>query len=143
MWVFLSLLSALAAGVTPTLTKAGMKDVDSNLATAIQAVVIVTLTWGLVAAQGNMGKVMELDRRSLIYLGISGVVTTLAYLFYFGALKMGDASRVAPIDRLSLVFAILIAVLFLKEKINAQVIVGAALMTVGAVVIAFAKKTGG
>lgn len=140
MWILLSLLSALAAGLTATLTKIGLKDVDSNLGTAIQAVVILVLTWGLVAVQGNLGEVAKIDRRSLLFLLASGVVTTSAYLFYFGALKQGDAARVAPIDRLSLVVAIVFAVIFLKEKINAQTVFGAVLMAGGALVIALAKK---
>lgn len=140
MWITLALLSALAAGVTATLTKVGLKSVDSNLGTAVQAVVILILTWGVVAFQGNLGEVARIDRRSLLFLLASGVVTTLAYLFYFGALKQGDAARVAPVDRLSLVFAIALAFFFLKEKLTWQIIVGAVLMSGGAVLIATAKK---
>lgn len=140
MWIVLSLLSALAAGVTATLTKLGLKDVDSNLGTAVQAIVILVLTWALVAFQGNLGEVAKIDRRSLLFLLASGVVTTGAYLLYFGALKQGDANRVAPLDRLSLVFALVFAVIFLKEKVNAQTIIGAGLMAVGALVVALAKK---
>lgn len=140
MWIVLALLSALAAGVTATLSKVGFKDVDSNLGTAVQAVVIVVLTWSIVAFQGNLGEVAKIDRRSLMFLLASGVVTTVAYLLYFGALKQGDAARVAPLDRLSLIFAIVFAVFFLKEKINAQVIIGAVLMSGGALLVALAKK---
>jgi transporter family protein len=140
VWILLSILSALAAGVTATLTKLGLKDVDSNLGTAVQAIVILILTWTVVAVQGNLGDVTKIDRRSLLFLLGSGVVTTTAYLLYFGALKQGDAARVAPIDRLSLVFAIILAVIFLKEKVSAQTVFGAALMAGGALIIALAKK---
>ena len=138
MWIFLSLLSAFFAGATATVSKIGLKNVDSNVGFAIQSVVILILTWGYVAVSGKSRELTEIEPKAWGWLLLSGVITTLAYLAYFAAIKMGDVSRVAPIDRLSLVFAIVFAVLFLGDKINGATIFGASLMAIGALVIGFA-----
>jgi transporter family protein len=121
-----------------TLSKAGVKNVDSSLAFAVQSVLILLVSWGVVAYQGNLGDVSRIDRRTWVYLLVAGVITCLSSLFTFRALKLGDASRVSPLERISLVFAIVFAVIFLKERINWQVILGAVLMAVGALIIAVA-----
>ena len=141
MWVLFALLAAFSAAVVTVLSKAGIKNVDSNLAFAIQAVVIILVSWGVVLVQGNVPRLAAIDGRSWAYLLIAGVVTTLSSLFTFRALKLGDASQVNPLERLSLVFAILFAALFLKEKITWQIIIGAVLMAAGAIIIAMAKKS--
>ncbi len=138
MWIVFSLLGALSAAIVVTLSKAGVKNVDSSLAFAVQSVLILLVSWGVVAYQGNLGDVTRIDRRTWIFLLVAGVITCLSSLFTFRALKLGDASRVSPLERISLVFAIVFAVIFLKEKINWQVIVGAILMAIGALVIALA-----
>lgn len=140
MWILFALLAAVTAAIVTTLSKAGVKDLDPSLAFAIQAVLIFLVSWGVVAVGGNFSQVKNIDGRTWIYLIVAGVLTTASSLFTFRALKLGDASQVNPIERLSLVFAILFAVLFLKEKINWQIILGAVLMAAGAVVIALAKK---
>lgn len=142
MWILFALLAALAAAIVTTLSKAGIKNIDSSLAFAIQAVLIILVSWGVVLIQGNGAQVKEIDGRTWMYLIIAGVMTTASSLLTFRALKLGDASQVNPLERVSLVFAILFAALFLKEKITWQIIIGALLMTVGAVLIAMAKKTG-
>lgn len=141
MWILFALLAAVSAAVVTTVSKAGVKDLDSSLVFAIQAVLIILISWIVVAIKGVAPQIKEIDGRTWIYLVVGGVVTTISSLLTFQALKLGDASRVNPLERLSLVFAILFAVLFLKEKINWQIIVGALLMAGGAVIIALAKKT--
>ena len=135
-----ALLAALAGAVMATLTKAGLKGVDSNVGLAVQSVLILLIAWGAVAFQGNLGRLGELDRRSWTYLLLAGVVTGVSSLFLYRALKLGNASRVVPLDRLSLVFAILLGSVFLKEKVGWQVIVGGGLMALGALVIAWASE---
>jgi transporter family protein len=140
MWIFLSLLSALFAGITATVVKGVSKQVDSTLGFGVQAVVILVCTWVIIAVQGKAGDLVNIDARSWMFLVITGVITTFAYIFYFGALSMGNASQVAPLDRLSLIFAIVFAAVFLKEKLTPQIIAGGALMAAGALMIAMSKQ---
>jgi bacterial/archaeal transporter family protein len=140
MWIVYSLLGALGAGVVATLTKAGLKNVDPVVGVAIQSVLLLVLTWAMVAVQGNLGQVSQIERQAWIYLVLAGVVTSVSYWLLFKALKLGDASRVVPLDRLSLVFGIILAAVFLKEKITASVACGGALMAAGALLIALSKR---
>ncbi|UOG73641.1 EamA family transporter [Hymenobacter tibetensis] len=142
MWIVFSLLAALSAAVVVTLSKAGIKTVDSSLAFAIQSILIVLVAWSVVAWQGNLPDVAAIDRRSWVFLIAAGVITCVSSLLSFRALSLGNASRVSPLDKVSLVFAIMLAAVFLKEKISWQVMLGAGLMVVGAVVIAMAKPAG-
>jgi transporter family protein len=141
MWIVFSLLAALSAAIVVTLSKAGVKNMDSSLAFAVQSVLILLVSWSVVAFQGNLGDVARIDRRTWIYLLVAGVITCLSSLFTFRALKLGDASRVSPLERISLVFAIVFAVIFLKERVSWQVILGAVLMAVGALLIAIAAPS--
>ena len=138
-WLIFALLSAVFAAFTAILAKIGVKDVNSNLATAIRTVVILLFAWGIVFAQGNYKSLGTISKTTWIFLILSGVATGLSWLFYFRALQLGEASKVAPIDKLSLVLTIVFAVIFLKEKLTAQTIIGAILMTVGTILIALAK----
>ena len=131
-WIFYALLSAVFAALTAILAKIGIKDVDSNLATAIRTIVIVLFAWGIVFYQGTAKQLSGISRFSLVFLLLSGVATGLSWLFYFHALQIGQASRVAPIDKLSLVMTVMLAWFFLGEKLTAPVIAGAILMSVGA-----------
>ncbi|QKZ13660.1 EamA family transporter [Spirosoma sp. KUDC1026] len=140
MWILFSLLAALATAVVVTLSKAGIKNVDSSLGFAIQSVLIVIVAWSVVIGQGNLSDLNRIDRRSWIFLGIAGVITCLSSLLSFRALKLGDAARTSSLDKVSLVFSVLLAVVFLKEKVNWQVILGVVLMGAGAVVIAMARE---
>ena len=142
MWIVFSLLAALAAAVVVTLSKAGIKNVDSSLAFAIQSVLIVVVAWSVVAWQGNLPDVSGIDRRSWLFLIAAGVITCISSLLSFRALSLGNASQVSPLDKVSLIFAIALAAVFLKEKVSWQVLVGAGLMVIGAVVIAMAKPAG-
>lgn len=141
MWILFALLAALTAAIVTTLSKAGIKDTDSSLAFAIQSVLILIVAWGTVLVQGSVPELKNIDNRTWIYLTIAGVVTALSSLLTFRALKLGDASQVSPLERVSLVFSILFAALFLKEKITWQIIIGAVLMAAGAIIIALAKKS--
>jgi transporter family protein len=141
MWILFALLAALSAAVVTTLSKAGIKNVDSSLAFAIQSVLILAVSWSVVIAQNNVGDVKGLDTRTWVFLIIAGIITALSSLLTFRALKLGDASQVSPLERVSLVFAILFAGVFLKEKITWQIILGALLMTAGAIIIAVSKKS--
>lgn len=138
-WWIAASLSAIFAALTAILAKIGIKNIDSNLATAIRTTVILIFTWGIVFAQGTAGSLTQIPKNSYLFLIASGVATGLSWLFYFRALQIGDASKVVPIDKLSLVLTIIFAGIFLKEKITLTIILGSVLMTVGAIIIAFAK----
>lgn len=138
-WLIFALLSAVFAAFTAVLAKIGVKDVNSNLATAIRTVVILLFAWGIVFAQGNYKSLGALSKSTWIFLILSGIATGLSWLFYFRALQLGEASRVAPIDKLSLVLTVVFAVIFLKEKLTPLGTIGVVLMTIGTVLIALAK----
>ncbi len=140
MWIVFALLAAFSAAIVTILSKAGIKDIDPTLGFAIQSVLIIIVAWTVVLVQGNFPQIKEIKSSAWIYLIIAGVITTLSSLFTFRALKLGDASKVNPLERLSLIFAIVMAGLFLKEKITWQVVIGAVLMAGGALLIAMAKK---
>ncbi len=133
-WLLYAFLSAVFAAATAILAKIGIANVDSNLATAIRTVVILLFAWGIVFAQGTTKQLRSLSHVSLLFLVLSGIATGLSWLFYFRALQLGQASRVAPIDKLSLVFTVILATIFLREKLTLPVAVGAALMSIGAII---------
>lgn len=137
MWIALALLSAFLTAVIGTLTKAGLEKVDPFVALAIQSTVLMVFAWGVVAFQGRIGDFGELDRKSWTFLGGAGVTLAVATAVYYLALKSGPSSAVQPVDRLSLAFAIAMAAVFLKEKLNWASYVGGALMVIGALVVAF------
>lgn len=140
MWIVFALSAALAAATVVTLSKVGVKDVDSSLAFAIQSVLILIVSWSVVISQGNLPDVMRIERRTWIFLIIAGVITCLSSLLSFRALKLGNASQVSPLTNFSLVFTVIMAGVFLKEKLSWQVIAGALLMAVGALTIALARE---
>lgn len=142
MWILFALLAAVSAAVVVTLSKIGIKNVDSTVAFAIQSVMILLVAWGTVIGQGNLPELAKMERKTWIFLLVAGVVTCLSSLFSFRALKLGDASRVSPLTNLSLVFAVGLAALFLKERLSWQLIVGALLMGGGAVLIALSGGEG-
>ncbi|MCD7973306.1 MAG: EamA family transporter [Candidatus Azobacteroides sp.] len=135
MWKYYALLSALFAALTAIFAKIGVKDVDSNLATAIRTCVILLITWGIVILTGRLGSVSQLSTTNWTFLILSGVATGLSWLFYFKALQMGEASKVAPIDKLSVVFTIFLSFLILKEPVSWKVILGGCLIAGGSLVI--------
>ena len=135
MWKVYALLSALFAALTAIFAKIGVKDIDSNLATAIRTSNILILTWGIVLASGHMTEIKTVPRYTWIFLVLSGIATGLSWLFYFKAIQIGDVSRVAPVDKLSVVFTIILSCLILREPLTAKVIVGGLLITAGAIII--------
>lgn len=143
MWIIFSLLAALAAASVVTLTKVGLKNVDSSLAFAVESVLIVAVAWGVAAWQGQLSDLGRVEGRTWGVLVAAGVLTAVSSLLSFRALSLGNASQVSPLDKVSLVLAIVLAVVFLKEKVSWQVWLGAGLMTVGAVLIAAAKPAAG
>ncbi|OGK11474.1 hypothetical protein A2954_06390 [Candidatus Roizmanbacteria bacterium RIFCSPLOWO2_01_FULL_37_12] len=138
-WFIYALLSAFFAALTAILAKVGVRNVDSNLATAIRTVVIIIFAWGIVFFQGTAKQVSSVSQFSLIFLVLSGITTGLSWLFYFRALQLGNAAQVAPIDKLSLALTVILAVLVLREKVNLSIILGVILMTIGTFLIAFGK----
>ena len=137
-WIVWALLSALFAAATAVLAKVGVAHVDSNLATAVRTTVVVVFAWGLALALGKHGELRELDRRTLLFLGLSGLGTGLSWICYFRALQLGLASRVAPVDMLSVVLVMIFAAVFLGEKLTPMAIAGGLLITAGAIVMALA-----
>jgi bacterial/archaeal transporter family protein len=135
-WIGWALLSAIFAAATALLAKVGVEHVDSNLATAIRTTVVVIFAWGIALALGKHGEIRTLDRRTMLFLTLSGLATGLSWLCYFRALQLGPASRVAPLDKLSVPLVMVFAVLMLGEKMDAAAIVGGLLITAGAVVMA-------
>ena len=135
MWKYYALLSALFAALTAIFAKIGVKDINSNLATAIRTTIILLLTWGMVIFSGRLNKIKAISNHTWCFLMLSGLATGLSWLFYFKALQTGDVSRVAPIDKLSVVITILLAFFLLKEPINTKVITGALLITAGSIIM--------
>lgn len=137
-WIGWALLSAAFAAATALLAKVGVAHVDSNLAMALRTSVVVVFAWGIALALGKPGEIQALDRRTCLFLALSGLATGLSWICYFRALQLGPASRVAPIDKLSVPLVIVFAWLLLGEKLTAPAVVGGLLITAGAVVIALA-----
>jgi bacterial/archaeal transporter family protein len=137
-WIFWSLLSALFAAATAILAKIGVAHIDSNLATAIRTTVVVLFAWAIAFALGKHGEIRQVDGRAWLFLTLSGLATGLSWLCYFRALQLGPASRVAPIDKLSVVLVMVFAILFLGEKLSPLAIAGGLLITAGAVAMALA-----
>jgi transporter family protein len=134
-WLYWALLSALFAGVTAVLAKKGTEDIDSNLATAIRTTVILVFAWSI-ALFRNSQPLYTVASRTWLFLVLSGLATGASWLCYFRALQLGEASRVAPIDKLSVVVAMGLAILFLHEQFTWQKCVGGALIVSGTLVIA-------
>lgn len=135
MWKYYALLSAFFAALTAVFAKVGVKNIDSDLATAIRTTVVLLLTWGIVLFGSHAGGLREIPRHAWLFLVLSGLATGLSWLFYFKALQAGDVSRVAPIDKLSVVITICLSFLFLKEPVSLRVVAGALLITGGSVLM--------
>ena len=140
-WIAWAILSAIFAAATALLAKVGVAHVDSNLAMALRTTVVLVFAWAIVFAFarpgiGGVSEIRSLDRRTLLFLALSGLATGLSWLCYFRALQLGPASRVAPLDKLSVPLVILFAWLLLGEKLTPPTLIGGLLITAGAVVIA-------
>lgn len=137
-WITYALLSALFASSVAIFGKIGIKGVDSNLS-IIRTVIIVIFAWGIVAIQGNAGDLFKISKYSYIFIVLSAIATGLSWLFYYKALQMGEASRVAPIDKLSIALTIFLAFIILGEKPTVGNIVGGVLVTAGVLATVFIK----
>ena len=138
-WLGWSLLSALFAGATAVLAKAGVEGVNSNLATAIRTTVVLLFAWLAALPALRASALASLTSRTWIFLVASGIATGLSWLCYFRALQLGQASRVAPVDKLSVVIAILLAMIFLGERLTLRGGIAIALMVSGVLVLAFER----
>lgn len=137
MWKYYALLSALFAALTAIFAKIGVKDINSDLATAIRTSVVLCITWGIVVAGNHVGEAKGITAHTWLFLVLSGAATGLSWLFYFKALQTGDVARVAPIDKLSVVITIGLALIFLKETVSARVIVDALFITAGSIMMLY------
>ena len=137
MWWIYALLSAFFASLTAIFAKIGVKDVNSDLATAIRTVVILVVAWGIALARGEVKGMNELSKNTWIFLGLSGLATGLSWIFYYKALQMGKVSQVAPVDKLSVALTIVLSVIFLKEAVSLKAALGAAMIIGGTIVLIF------
>ena len=135
MWFAFALGSAVFAALTAILAKVGIEGVDSNLATAVRTLVVLVMAWAIVLVTGVRGGLASISAKSWIFLVLSGLATGASWLCYYRALQLGQASLVVPIDKLSLVITLVLAVVLLREQLTARGVVGAVLVTVGAIVM--------
>ena len=131
MWFVFALLSAVFAALTSILAKIGIDGVNSNLATAIRTVVVVIMAWGMVFLTNTQNGIAEISRKSWLFLILSGLATGASWLCYYRALQLGDASKVVPIDKLSVVITLVLAFVFLHENFTAKSLIGCTLIGAG------------
>ncbi len=131
MWMIFALLSAVFAALTSILAKVGIEGVNSNLATAIRTVVVVIMAWGMVFLTNTQNGIIEISRKSWLFLILSGFATGASWLCYYKALQIGEASKVVPIDKLSVVITLILAFIFLHEEFTAKSVIGCILIGAG------------
>ncbi len=135
MWFLFAILSAVFAALTSILAKIGIEGVNSNLATAIRTVVVVIMAWGMVFLTNTQGAITQISRKSWTFLILSGLATGASWLCYYRALQMGEASKVVPIDKLSVVITLVLAFVFLHEEFTARSLIGCVLIGAGTLVM--------
>ena len=135
MWLIFALLSAIFAALTSILAKVGIDGVNSNLATAIRTVVVVAMAWGMVFLTNAQSGIAEISKKSWIFLILSGLATGASWLCYYKALQVGEASKVVPIDKLSVVITLILAFIFLHEEFTAKYLIGCMLITAGTLIM--------
>ena len=135
MWLVFALLSAVFAALTSILAKVGISGVNSNLATAIRTMVVLAMAWGMVFLTNAQSGLGQIDKKSWIFLILSGLATGASWLCYYKALQMGDVSKVVPIDKLSVVITLVLAFVFLHEKFNTKSLIGCILIGAGTLVL--------
>ena len=131
MWGVFAVLSALFAALTTILAKAGISNVNSNLATAIRTAMVLVMAWGMVFLTGAQNGLQQIDRKSWLFLILSGLATGASWLCYYRAIQMGEVSRVAPIDKLSVVITVVLAFVIFRETVSVKAIVGCVLIGAG------------
>lgn len=135
MWFVFALLSAIFAALTSILAKIGIEGVNSNLATAIRTVVVVVMAWGMVFLTHTQGGISEISKKSWVFLILSGLATGASWLCYYRALQIGDASKVVPVDKLSVVITLALAFIFLHEEFKPKSLIGCILIGVGTLIM--------
>lgn len=135
MWAVLAILSAVFAALTSILAKVGIEGVNSTLATAIRTLVVLVMAWGMVFLTNTQGGISAISRKSWLFLILSGLATGASWLCYYRALQLGDASRVVPIDKLSVVLTLIMAFVFLHEQFTAKSLIGCALIGAGTLIM--------
>lgn len=135
MWKYYALLAAFCAALTAIFSKIGVRDIDSDLATAVRVTFILFIVWAFALASGGWKGILQMPSRTLFFLFLSAITTGLSWLFYFRALQLGDVSRVAPVDKLSVPLAMLLAFLFLGEPVTFKVLLGGLLITAGTLIL--------
>ncbi len=135
MWLLFALLSAIFAALTSILAKVGIEGVNSNLATAIRTVVVVAMSWGMVFLTNAQNGITEISKKSWIFLILSGLATGASWLCYYKALQIGDASKVVPIDKLSVVITLVLAFVFLHEEFTIKSLIGCILIGIGTLIM--------
>ena len=135
MWFVFALLSAIFAALTSILAKVGIEGVNSNLATAIRTVVVVVMAWGMVFLTNSQNGIAEISKRSWLFIILSGLATGASWLCYYRALQLGDASKVVPIDKLSVVITLVLAFVFLHEQFTTKSLIGCILIGIGTMIM--------
>ena len=131
MWSIFAILSAIFAALTSILAKVGIEGVNSNLATAVRTIVVVLMAWFMVFITGNQNGIVDISKKSWLFLILSGLATGASWLCYYKALQLGEASKVVPIDKLSIVITIVLAFIFLGEQITLKTLIGCCLIVTG------------
>lgn len=137
MWAIFALLSAVFAALTSIFAKIGIENVNSNLATAIRTLVVLVMAWGIVLMTGKINQISDISSRSWLFLVLSGLATGLSWLCYFYALQIGEASKVVPVDKFSVVITMVMAFFILGEAVTFKTIIGGLLITLGTLVLIF------
>ena len=135
MWSIFAILSAIFAALTSILAKVGIEGVNSNLATAVRTIVVVLMAWFMVFVTGNQNGIVDISKKSWIFLILSGLATGASWLCYYKALQLGEVSKVVPIDKLSIVITIILAFIFLGEQITLKTLIGCCLIVAGTFVM--------
>ena len=135
MWTIFAILSAIFAALTSILAKIGIEGVNSNLTTAVRTIVVVLMAWFMVFITGNQNGIVDISKKSWIFLILSGLATGASWLCYYKALQLGEASKVVPIDKLSIVITIILAFIFLGEQITLKTLIGCCLIVAGTFVM--------
>jgi transporter family protein len=137
MWIVYALLSAFFAALTSILAKIGIENINSNLATAIRTVVVLIMSWAIVFISGKHSDIVNIGHKNLLFLILSGMATGLSWLCYYRALQIGQASKVIPVDKFSLVIGMVLAFIVLRETVTIKTVIGGSLITIGTFVLIF------
>lgn len=135
MWFVFAILSAIFAAATSILAKIGIEGVNSSLATAVRTIVVLVMAWGIVFLTNAQGGIADISKRSWIFLTLSGLATGASWLCYFKALQIGEASKVVPVDKFSIVITLVMAAIFLHEQFTIKTIIGSVFITIGTFVM--------